>query len=306
MKTLKKLAALLAEGSRGRTEAELQADIRAFLLEAPICLESDDLHEVRLEAQVEGGRRIDIEVGCAVIEVKKGIASSKSRMKAIKQLEGYVQSRTEERDQRYVGLLTDGRLWTLLHLQPEGGLAEVDRFKLGGADDAESLSAWLENVLVTSEMVKPTQGSIVDRLGSESPSTKLDLTELREIYAGCRGDSEVALKRELWAKLLTSALGTRFPDTDELFVLHTYLVVTAELIAHTVVGLQVQGQDPAALLAGTAFKSAQLGGVVDADFFDWPARSKAGNLLVASLARRVSSFDWSNVEHDVLKSSTNL
>jgi hypothetical protein len=214
---------------------------------------------------------------------------------------GYVRARTEERGQRYVGVLTDGRLWVLHHLRPKGDLAEVSRFRLENVSDVEALLAWLETVLAAAESVKPTEGEIIKRLGSGSPAAQLDLADLREIYSACRLDPEVSLKRELWGRLLTSALGTHFPDTDELFVLHTYLVVTAELIAHTVVGLPVQGQEPSALLSGKVFRAARLGGVVDADFFDWPARVKGGKLFVASLARRLARFDWSNVEHDVLK-----
>jgi N-6 DNA Methylase len=279
----------------------LQADIKAFLLQARMNLDEDDLLEVKLEAQVGDRRRIDIEVGCTIIEVKKGIGPKKAREKAVDQLAGYVRMRTDERGQRFVGVLTDGRLWTLLHLRPNGELGEVGRLKIERGADAEMLSAWLEVVLATAEEVPPSQPEIVRRLGSDSPATQVDLADLRQIYASCRTDPELALKRQLWARLLTSALGTHFPDSDELFVLHTYLVVTAELIAHTVVGLPIQGEDPEALLSGRRFRSARLGGVVDADFFDWPARSAPGRRFVAALARRVSRFDWSSVEHDVLK-----
>jgi SAM-dependent methyltransferase len=296
---LQDIAARLAEGGKGRTEAEIQADVRSLMLGAPLYLEDEDL-EVFLEAQAQGGR-IDIEAGCAVIEVKKRIGSPSARGRAIDQLLGYVRTRTEERGQRYVGVLTDGRLWVLYRLRPKDGLAEVSQFRLDSADDVAALVAWLETVLATAEAVEPTEAEIIKRLGSGSPAAQMDLADLREIYEACRSEPEVALKRELWGRLLTSALGTHFPDTDELFVLHTYLVVTAELIAHTVVGLPVQGQEPSALLSGQVFRSARLGGVVDADFFDWPARVEGGQRFVASLSRRLVRFDWSNVQHDIMK-----
>jgi SAM-dependent methyltransferase len=296
---LEDIAARLATGGKGRTEAEIQADVRSLLLEAPLYLEDEDL-EVFLEAQAQGGR-IDVEAGLAVIEVKKRIDSATARNRAADQLLGYVQTRTEEKNQRYVGVLTDGRLWVLYRLRPKEGLAEVSRFRLDGGTDVAALVAWLETVLATAEAVPPTEAEIVRRLGAGSPAAQLDLADLQEIYEACRSEPEVALKRELWGRLLTSALGTHFPDTDELFVLHTYLVVTAELIAHTVVGLPVQGQDSSALLSGQVFRAARLGGVVDADFFDWPARVQGGQRFVASLSRRLVRFDWSNVEHDIMK-----
>lgn len=264
-------------------------------------LDEGDLQDVLLEAPTATGKRMDIETGCAVIEVKKGIGSTKARLRALEQLADYVQERTEERDQRYVGVLTDGRLWILVHLQSDGELAEVSRFRLESAAGADALSAWLEVVLATAEKVCPSEMEIAGRLGSDSPATQVDLADLREIYATRRSDSELKVKRRLWAKLLTSALGTHFPDTDELFVLHTYLVITADLIAHTVVGLPVQNEDPEVLLSGKRFRSARLGGVVDADFFDWPAQSESGRRFVSALARRIARFDWSSVEHDALK-----
>ena len=53
------------------------------------------------------------------------------------------------------------------------------------------------------------------------------------------------MKRRLWARLLTTALGTQFEDSDALFVEHTYLVNTAEVIAHAIVGFDRPSIDPA-------------------------------------------------------------
>jgi len=41
--------------------------------------------------------------------------------------------------------------------------------------------------------------------------------------------------------------------------------------------------------------------VVEADFFDWPAAVPAGAPIVRGIARRLASFDWSEVDHDILK-----
>ncbi len=300
MAALDDIASRLARGPKGRTEAEVQADIREFLLTAPLDLDDQDL-EVTLEAQAGSGKRIDVEAGFTAIEVKKSIGSRSALVKAVDQLTSYVRQRTEQLSQRYVGILTDGRAWILFHLTPCEELAEVSRFRLEDSGGSSALSAWLETVLATADAVAPTEVEIVKRLGAQSAAAQLDLADLREIYVACRSEPDVALKRALWGKLLTSALGTHFPDSDELFVLHTYLVVTAELIAHTVVGLSVEGQEPSALLSGQVFRSAQLGGVVEADFFDWPAGVDGGKRFVASLARRLTRFDWSTVDHDIMK-----
>ncbi len=56
------------------------------------------------------------------------------------------------------------------------------------------------------------------------------------MYERYRGQPGVVMKRSLWAKLLSTALGTAFVDQDSLFIEHTLLVVTAEIIGHAVVG----------------------------------------------------------------------
>jgi hypothetical protein len=111
-------AARLAAGSTGRTEADIQSDVRKFLLDAPLELDQGELFDVALEAQAGGGRRIDVEAGCAAIEVKKSLKSPSVLANAVGQLAGYVRQRTEELGQRYVGILTDGQSWVLFHGQP--------------------------------------------------------------------------------------------------------------------------------------------------------------------------------------------
>jgi hypothetical protein len=301
---LAQIAQRLAAGSKGRTEADIQADVRAFLLAAPLDLAAGEVAEVGLETPAGAGRRIDVEAGCAVIEVKKRLGSPSVFAAAVEQLAGYVRTRAEETAQRFVGVLTDGRAWHLFHLLPAGELAAVDRFELRGREDAERLAAWLDVVLATTNRIRPTPKEIVGRLGADSPAARLDLADLRALYATCRDDPEVQLKRELWSRLLVSSLGRSFEDSDEMFVRHTYLVLIAELVAHEVMGLpiDVPGGDVRALLEGQQFAMAGLHGVVEADFFDWPAVVAQGRPVVAGIARRLATFDWSEVEHDVLKS----
>ncbi|WBB49782.1 N-6 DNA methylase [Verrucosispora sp. WMMA2044] len=115
---------------------------------------------------------------------------------------------------------------------------------------------------------------------------------------------EVQLKRDLWAKLLRTAFGRAFTDDEHLFINHTLLVLTAEVIAHAVVGFDVSNpaEMPAAtLVQGTAFASAEIHGVVEADFFDWVLHAPGGPQFVNELARRLARFEWGEVEHDVLK-----
>lgn len=299
------LAALLrgmaAREAAGRTEATVQSDLRTFLLAAPLALEERHLNSV-LEQQAGGGRRIDVEAGLCVFEVKRDLRKGKVRGEAEEQLAAYVAARAETMQQRYVGVLTDGAEWHLYHLA-DGKLTAVSAFTVDSKKpDIEGLSVWLEGVLGTAA-ITPTPTEIGRRLGATSPSHAIDYAELARLYARHRDFPAVRLKRELWARLLTTAFGTGFKDSDELFVEHTLLVVTAELIAHEVIGLDPTAQDvaPAAIVEGQLFTSVLVHGVVEPDFFDWVVDVNGGGQFVRLLARRLHRFDWRSVEHDVLK-----
>jgi hypothetical protein len=291
---------LVAKTAGVRSEATIQSDVRMLLLDPELDLAEDDL-DVQLEAQVGNHRRIDVEVGCTVIEVKKSLYSPAVVAAAVEQLTDYVQTRAAEMGQRYVGILTDGKLWVAFH-EVDGGMREATRHTgVVGAAGATALLRWLEGVLATKRGVRAEPNEIAERLGAQSSSHALDYSTLAALYANSQDLPTVALKRELWANLLHSALGTQFTDSDDLFLEHTLLVNSAEIIAHLVLGLDVEQLSPATLLSGDQFSSAGLYGVVDRDFFDWILEVPGGDGFVTALARRLARFDWSKVEHDVLK-----
>lgn len=77
-------------------------------------------------------------------------------------------------------------------------------------------------------------------------------------------------------------MGTQFPDSDELFIEHTLLVNSADVIAHLMLGLNAEELAPATLLSGAQFTLAGLHGVVDHDFFDWVLEVKGGDQYMAA------------------------
>lgn len=60
------------------------------------------------------------------------------------------------------------------------------------------------------------------------------------------------------------------------------LVLTAEIIAHAVVGLDPADPSiaPATIAGGGLFAQAQLWGVIESDFFDWPVDVSGGATFV--------------------------
>ncbi|MFF4653583.1 N-6 DNA methylase [Streptomyces sp. NPDC001380] len=297
---MQELLRRLVDRGRIRSEATIQADVRQLLLGGGLNLSDHELN-VELETQVGDRRRIDVEVGFTVIEVKKDLRSVAVVKAAENQLKGYVAARSEQTGQHYVGILTDGADWRAYHLQGDT-LVQATQFQLKGTrPDGTGLLLWLEGVLSTSQGVRPTPAEITRRLGADSASYAMDRTVLAGLYAKYGHLPTVQLKRQLWARLLRSALGTQFQDNDELFIEHTLLVNSAEIIAHLVLGEPAAEMQPASLVLGQRFAQAQIYGVVEADFFDWVIEVQGGDAFIRALARRLARFDWSQVEHDVLK-----
>src|SRR4051812_48834182 len=73
VQNLRDLLSRIADRDAKRSEATVQADVRTLLLEAPFQLSEDDLREVHLESPAGERRRIDVETGTTVIEVKRDL-----------------------------------------------------------------------------------------------------------------------------------------------------------------------------------------------------------------------------------------
>lgn len=285
-----------------RPEAQLQAEIYQLLTMGALNLDQHDVARLEVPTQDGTRRRLDIEVGHCCIEVKKDLRVGNVLPDAREQLAGYVQLKAATYGSRYVGILTDGTRWHLNRLVGDD-LLEVDVLD-AAVGDVDDLLIWLESVLATAEHIPPTPAEIEARLGADSPAHKLDRDTLAGLFRAAQNKPEVAVKRDLWAKLLRTAFGQGFDDDPSLFVDHTLLVLTAEAIAHGVAGFDLihGGLTAREMTRGTRFRDAQIYGVVEEDFFDWVLDVDGGPEFVTDLTRRVARFDWTRTtEHDVLK-----
>jgi len=84
--TVVELLAQIARRDNTRSEATLQADIRQLVLTAPLSLSAQDVVTADLETPVGVRRRIDIEVGSCLIEVKRDLSAGSVLPDAIEQL----------------------------------------------------------------------------------------------------------------------------------------------------------------------------------------------------------------------------
>lgn len=300
--TRSEIVSRLTTRTPDRTEADIQANIATLLTAGGLNLQDE---QVRLESPSGDGtrRRLDVEIGFTAIEVKKDLRVQTVLAEGVEQLAGYLRTRAAQTGASYTGILTDGVIWRLYHLTHTGA-EQVASLDMSGAVGPERLVAWLEAVLATQTQVRPTPEQIERRLGSSSPAHLFDIAELHDLYTSAATRPEVELKKALWAKLLRTAFGDSFDDSENLFISHTLLVLSAEIVAHAAVGFDVTaagGLTPHDLASGRGFHDAQILGVVQLDFFDWVLDVPGGLEFIAGLARRIGQFDWSQVEHDVLK-----
>jgi len=291
-----------SRGARAHTsEAQLQSEIHHFLQS----IAGSERH-VALESPTPGRGRIDIEADGIVVEVERTTDLSTDDRKLTEgrgQLREYLPAAAKNARQAATGLLTDGVVWQCYELQG-AELAHIDTFTLKPNEESTAqLVAWLANILSAERLVLPTPDNISARLGARSPAMLADRAQIAAIWESLKDDPEARLKRDLWARSLETALGSQFTNDTSLFVDHTYLVVLAELIANTLIGVDITNgnADPGRLISGAEFADRQIGGVVESDFFDWPLHSPFGAALIRRICRRVAQFDWSNVDHDVLK-----
>ena len=282
---------LASPEATGRTEADIQSDIKMLLTNGDFNLDTP-----RLEEQIGDGtrRRIDIATGATVIEVKKRLTNDTADADYINQLAGYVTTRMRQDGSRYNGILTDGKTWWLFEKSPtDGSFTRRSTFNLSSGTTGVGLIEWLQAVLATRNNIAPTHTNIESLLGASSPAYDQDVAYLLDLYTQVSNNPTVGLKRDLWARLLRSALGTGFDtDNDKLFIDHTLLVVEASVIGHAVMGLPLDDliQHPDRLLSGEEFRQAGIYNVIESGFFDWILLADGGQQYLARTVKRIQMF----------------
>ena len=296
------LVSSIVDRDSTRSEADLQSQISEFLRRGQFGL---DQTAVKLESPAPDKKRIDIEIGQTVIEVKKDLRPAKIKAAAISQLEDYVLKRAEYLECNYIGILTDGVEWYCFRIDINNKLeliADLKFEKHTKVDEfATSLKSWLGTVLATEEQVSPKSEVVEERLGALSPSFAIDMATLKDLWTVAKSSQEVQLKRKLWGRLLSTALGSGFKDSTELFLAHTYLVTVANVISHEVLGISTKGISPEELVSGQRFTDAGVIGAIEADFFSWVSINEEGSNFIRDIIRRVNKFAWQGADHDVLK-----
>ena len=281
---------------------ELEANIRAAVVHFLATTGLAERNDIKEEDD-----RIDIQSERLIIETKQRIGTGiEPDQKNIKQLDGYIGEAKAAGKPDRLGVLTDGKHWVLrlpnireVHTTPPYA------FTLRSEDDGFRLYEWLQNeTRVIEQSDRKPEEEEVRRSFGPGPRFENEIAALAKLYQAHRNSPTIAVKRQLWADLLTAALGISVaeePDLDQLFLRHTYLSAIVGLAVQAAFGIDLREKarlDAAKLLAGDAFRSETgVQGVIDSDFFAWPAEV-GGEQWIVGLADRVARFDWADAEYD--------
>ena len=298
---------ILRRHDEGAVEANITSAVRDFLIATKLAKSEEIVEE---NPPAEGSRRaVDLTALDTFIEFKRRIGSTGGfdpNPEFVEQLDDYLAQSQAERRVR-MGILTDGKYWLLRW--PNAGPVKPVRpyaFTFEDADRWFLLYEWLrDNALSVESNVPPTRDSIAKHFGPDSPHYERDIAAFAALYAEYADIATIKVKRELWEKLLTAALGeiafTR-DAMDNLFVRHTYLTAVVGMVVQASFGIDILAMvenDPEDLLYGRDFRSKTgLQGVVESDFFAWPAEV-GGRPLLRTLARRISRFEWNSSPNDI-------
>ena len=292
----------------GASEAEIRAAVRDFLINTELARPD----QIDLEQSPGAGSsgRVDLRTHDVIFEFKTRIGNRiQPDAKHVQQLDDYLSAALVGGQQQRFGILTDGKYWILrwpgmgsVNTQPPNA------FTLASADHGLLLYEWLRDQAQALEApdIPPTEDEIRNRLGT-GPRFDLHLNALRDLYTEHRDHPTIAVKRELWRRLLAAALGQvveEDPDLDDLFLRHTYLSVVVGLAVQSAFGIEIEhwaAGDAERLLNGQLFADETgLSGVVESDFFTWPLEV-GGEQWLRDLARRIAQFDWPNADSDIAR-----
>ena len=298
-------AEILRRHNSGEAEANITSAVRDFLTLTKLVKHEEITEE---DAPALGSRQaVDLTALDTFIEFKRRIGSGlDANPDYVDQIDGYLAQSAGQGRVR-MGILTDGKYWLLRW--PGAGSVKTTPPHAFTLEDPERwlpLYEWLrDHALYAHENVIPSEDTLAERFGPDSPSYERDIATLRKFYNQYASFGTIRVKRQLWENLLRAALGeiaSTPGEMDDLFVRHTYLTSVVGIVVQASFGidiLRLAETDSEDLLLGRDFRSKTgLQGIVDSDFFAWP--TEVGGLsLLKTLARDVSRFNWQNAPTNI-------
>ena len=302
-------AVILERHQNNAAEANITSAVRDFLIQTGLA-KSDEIVEENPPSD-RSRQAVDLTALDTFIEVKRRIGTTgglnpKPNPNYVAQLDDYL-AQSEKQGRVRMGILTDGKYWLLRW--PDAGpvnTAPPYAFTLGSSAGWLPLYEWLRDYALESmENIPSDRSGITEHFGPNSPGYRRDLTALGALYRQNQDFETIKVKRQLWHELLRTALGEiarSEAELDDLFLRHTYLSAVIGMVVQQYFGIdirQLAATEPEDLLYGRRFRNdTGLQGIVESDFFTWPA--EVGGLpLLQTLARRVAKFDWLAAPADI-------
>jgi len=164
---------------------------------------------------------------------------------------------------------------------------------------------WIDRFLFKEEKHKATLKRIEEAFGYQSNVFIECFREMNNHFRSVKKYGEVQVSFEQWSKFLSIAYGS-FDASESNFIIHTYLSVFAKMLAYAVVSNDdyINDDELKSIIDGSIFHKFSIRNFVDDDFFHWVKNErnfKALKKVFRLIAQEISTFDFHNVDEDILK-----
>jgi type I restriction-modification system DNA methylase subunit len=172
-------------------------------------------------------------------------------------------------------------------------------------NNAEDFYYWIDRFLFQEEKQKATLKRIKEAFGYQSYVFIQCFREMASNFRSVKESGEVQVSFEQWKKFLSVAYGS-FDASENNFLIHTYLSVFAKMLAYKVVSNDdyIDDDEMREVIDGSIFQRHNISNFVENDFFHWVKNEQSFVRLKKAfrlIAQELSTFDFQNVDEDVLK-----
>ncbi len=171
--------------------------------------------------------------------------------------------------------------------------------------NTEDFYYWIDRFLFKEKKQKATLKRIEEAFGYQSNVFLECFGEMGNHFRNVKKFGEVQVSFEQWSKFLSIAYGS-FEASESNFLIHTYLSVFAKMLAYAVVSSDeyIDDDEMKSIIDGTIFHKFNIRNFVDDDFFHWvkgDRNFRALKKVFRLIAQEISTFDFHNVDEDILK-----
>lgn len=164
---------------------------------------------------------------------------------------------------------------------------------------------WIDRFLFKEEKQKASLKKIEEAFGYQSNIFIDCFRQMSGHFQDAKKFGLVQVSFEQWRKFLSIAYGS-FDASENNFLIHTYLSVFSKMLAYTIVSNDdyITDDEMKGIIDGSIFHKYNISNFVDNDFFFWVKNDRSFKALknvFRLLSQEISTFDFHEVEEDILK-----